>query len=71
MLVAQFPKGQKCEAGDLVPLSDFGIQGGSLLYKARVCTNPSCGFNTKIRNSGLFMDEPITDGAMHVPRFRP
>jgi hypothetical protein len=33
-----FPKCQKCNVGDLVPLSDFGSQGAAIHYKAWVCT---------------------------------
>ncbi len=65
-----FPKCQKCEMGDLVPLSDFGSQGAPIHYKAWACTNPTCGFNLKIRNGDLYIDEPIVSGAMHTPRVR-
>jgi hypothetical protein len=58
-----FPKCQKCSTGDLVPLSDFGSQGASLHYKAWVCTNPDCGFNLKIRNGDIYLNEPIMSGA--------
>ena len=64
------PKCQKCNTGDLVPLSDFGSQGAPIHYKAWVCTNPECGFNIKIRNGDVYRDEPITSGAMHSPRIR-
>jgi hypothetical protein len=67
---ASFPKCQKCKTGDLVPLSDFGSQGAAIHYKAWVCTNPDCGFNLKIRNGDLYMDEPIANGAVHTPRYR-
>ncbi len=62
-----FPKCQKCKAGDLVPLSDFGSQGAAIQYKAWVCTNPECGFNLKIRNGDVYIYEPINNGA-HVVR---
>ena len=65
-----FPKCQKCDLGDLVPLSDFGSQGASIHFKAWACTNPDCGFNIKIRNGDLYVDEPISSGAMHTPRMR-
>ena len=65
-----FPKCQKCDVGDLVPLSDFGSQGAAIYYKAWACTNPGCGFNIKIRNGDLYIDEPISSGAMHTPRIR-
>ena len=67
---ATFPKCQKCVGGDLVPLSDFGSQGAPIHYKAWVCTNPECGFNIKIRNGDVYLNEPVTSGAMHAPRVR-
>ena len=67
---SNFPKCQKCKQGDLVPLSDFGSQGAAIRYKAWACTNPDCGFNIKIRNGDLYIDEPIASGAMHSPRGR-
>ena len=60
---SQFPVCRRCGEGDLVPLSDFGGQGASVQYKAWVCTNPTCGFNLKIRNGEVFMNEPVTDVA--------
>ena len=64
-----FPKCPKCDKGDLVPLSDFGSQGSSILYKAWVCTNPDCGFNLKIRNGDVYINEPIMSGTSN-PRSR-
>ncbi|MDA8186789.1 MAG: hypothetical protein M0T85_01420 [Dehalococcoidales bacterium] len=63
-----FPKCQRCNMGDLVPLSDFGGQGAPIYFKTWVCTNPDCGFNIKIRNGEVFLNEPVADGAMHYPR---
>jgi hypothetical protein len=60
-----FPKCQKCSKGDLVPLSDFGSQGAPIQYKAWVCTNPECGYNIKIRNGEIYLNEPILSGALH------
>jgi len=57
-----FPKCLKCEKGDLVPLSDFGNQGAAIHYKAWICTNPGCGYNLKIRNGDVYINEPIMDG---------
>ena len=65
-----FPKCQKCNTGDLVPLSDFGSQGATINYKAWVCTNPQCGYNLKIRNGDVYIDEPIMNGALHGTRSR-
>ena len=64
------PKCQKCNVGQLVPLSDYGGQGAAVHYKAWVCSNPECGFNIKIRNGDVFINEPITSGASHAPRMR-
>ncbi len=63
----QFPLCKKCSAGDLVPLSDFGGQGAAVLYKAWVCTNPHCGYNLKIRNGEVFMNETVTDVSSAQP----
>ena len=67
---SNFPKCQKCESGDLVPLSDFGSQGAPIHYKAWVCTNPECGFNLKIRNGDVYINEPIISGTVHSARSR-
>jgi hypothetical protein len=53
-----------------VPLSDYGGQGAAVHYKAWVCVNPPCGFNIKIRNGDIYLNEPITPGGMNVPRAR-
>lgn len=65
-----FPDCQACERGDLLPLSDFGGQGASIRYKAWVCSNPTCGYNLKIRNGDVFINEPIGSGVGHMPRVR-
>lgn len=67
---ASLPKCQRCKSGDLVPLSDFGSQGANIHYKAWVCTNPDCGFNLKIRNGDVYLDEPIMSGTLHNNRSR-
>ena len=63
MCMDAFPRCQACDEGELVPLSDFGSQGAPIHYKAWVCTNPDCGFNIKIRNGDVLINEPITDAA--------
>ena len=68
MIDMTFPKCQKCKDGDLVPLSDFGNQGAAVHYKAWVCTNPECGYNIKIRNGDLYLNEPILSGTSHPVR---
>jgi hypothetical protein len=65
-----FPICQKCKTGVLVPLSDFGSQGATIHYKSWVCTNPECGFNLKIRNGDIYVNEPIMNGAAHTVRAR-
>ena len=64
------PKCLKCDTGQLVPLSDYGSQGAAVHYKAWVCTTPDCGFNLKIRNGDIYLNEPIISGAMQTPRVR-
>ena len=70
MDIQVFPQCQKCGAGDLVPLSDFGSQGAAIQYKAWVCTNPECGYNLKIRNGDIYLNEPINNGSGHTVRAR-
>ena len=65
-----WPECQDCSQGSLLPLSDFGSQGAPIHYKAWVCSNPTCGFNIKIRNGDVYLNEPIASGAMHAPRMR-
>ena len=65
-----WPICRKCENGDLLPLSDFGGQGAAIHYKAWVCSHPDCGFNIKIRNGDVYLNEPIASGAGHSPRIR-
>ena len=60
--VAEFPECRACDHGELLPLSDFGGQGSAVHYKAWVCTNPDCGFNLKIRNGDVYLNEPILSG---------
>lgn len=61
-----FPPCRQCGKGDLVPLSDFG-PGAAIRYKAWVCTNPTCGFNLKIRGGEVNRNEPIMDGRSARP----
>jgi hypothetical protein len=46
-------------------LSDFGTIGSDIQFKAWVCTNPDCGFNIKIRNGDIRLNEPIYDGSVY------
>jgi hypothetical protein len=56
-----FPICRACGRGELVPLSDYGGQGSAVQYKAWVCTEPDCGFNLKVRNGDVFVNEPVYD----------
>ena len=64
------PRCLKCNTGQLIPLSDYGAQGGAVYYKAWVCTSPDCGFNIKIRNGAIYLNEPIADGAANAHQWR-
>ena len=64
----EWPACQKCTQGTLIPLSDYGREGAPITYKAWVCTNPTCGFNIKIRNGDVYMNEPIGSGSYHSSR---
>ena len=68
---SNFPKCMKCsKGGTLLPLSDFGNHGAAIHYKAWVCNVPDCGYNLKIRNGDVYIDEPIASGESHSPRMR-
>ncbi|MFC1511724.1 hypothetical protein ACFL5H_00835 [Candidatus Latescibacterota bacterium] len=54
-----FPKCQKCTNGTLIPLSDYGREGSTILFKAWVCTNPDCGFNIRIDNGEISLGKSI------------
>ena len=70
MVENSYPECQECKEGNLLPLSDFGSQGAPIHYKAWVCSSASCGFNIKIRNGDVYLNEPIASGASHSPRVR-
>ncbi len=55
----EFPKCMKCETGILIPLSDYGKDGASIMYKAWVCTNPECGYNLRIDNGEISVGRSI------------
>jgi len=57
----ELPRCLKCNQGQLVPLSDYSREGAAVHYKAWVCINPECGFNIKIRNGVVYLNEPITN----------
>ncbi len=56
-----FPKCQKCATGVLVPLSDYGRNGASVMYKAWVCTNPDCGFNLRVDNGEISIGKDVVE----------
>ena len=55
-----FPKCQKCANGTLIPLSDYGRDGATILFKAWVCTNPDCGYNVRIDNGEISLGRQVT-----------
>ena len=63
----RFPECRRCQAGTLLPLSDYAPGGAMLVYKAWVCSNPACGFNLKIRRGDIVCDEPIGRGRPRPP----
>lgn len=56
----EYPQCLKCNAGILIPLSDYGREGSSIMYKAWVCTNPDCGFNLRIDNGEISIGRQIS-----------
>jgi hypothetical protein len=42
------PKCQKCGDGTMIPLSDYGQEGSTVVFKAWVCANPACGFSIRV-----------------------
>ena len=56
-----FPQCLKCNTGVLLPLSDYGREGASIMYKAWVCSSPDCGFNLRIDNGEISMGRNITE----------
>ena len=55
----EFPKCMKCGNGILIPLSDYGKDGASIMFKAWVCTDPDCGFNLRIDNGEISIGRSI------------
>jgi hypothetical protein len=49
----------KCDAGVLLPLSDYGRDGAPIRFKAWVCSNPECGFNIRIDNGEISFGKGI------------
>ena len=54
-----FPECLKCNKGVLLPLSDYGRDGGSIRYKAWACSNPDCGFSIRIDNGEISFGKKI------------
>lgn len=55
----QFTKCLRCDAGVLLPLSDYGRDGAPIRFKAWVCSNPECGFNIRIDNGEISIGRTI------------
>ena len=58
-----FPQCQKCSTGVLIPLSDYGREGSSIMYKAWVCTDPNCGFNIRIDNGEVSLGKQLAQSS--------
>ncbi|MBL7661396.1 hypothetical protein JNK13_01465 [bacterium] len=43
-----YPECTKCKTGVLVPLSDYGQEGATVIFKAWACTNTECGFSVRV-----------------------
>src|SRR5207247_6964190 len=56
----QFP--EMSEMRTRCPRASIGLRqpGSGDLLQGVACTNPTCGFNIKIRNGDLYIDEPIS-----------
>lgn len=54
-----FPRCLKCDAGVLLPLSDYGREGATIRYKVWACSNPDCGFNIRIDNGEVSFGRTI------------
>ena len=54
-----WPECLKCNAGRLIPLSDYGRDGAPITYKAWVCSNPVCGFHIRIDNGEISLGRGI------------
>ena len=55
-----WPECLRCSTGVLIPLSDYGRDGSSILYKAWVCSNPDCGYNLRIDNGEVSFGKAIS-----------
>ena len=47
----------------------YKVADNSAGKRAR-CTNPNCGFNLKIRNGDVYVNEPVMSGSAHNSRVR-
>ncbi len=54
-----WPKCKKCEGGELIPPSDYGRDGATIMFKAWVCSDPECGFNLRIDNGEISLGRTI------------
>jgi len=61
-VVFEFPQCLRCGRGRLLPMSDYGREGASILFKAWACNNPECGFNLRIDNGELSFGRTIRAG---------
>ena len=57
------PKCMNCSDGRLVPLSDYGTEGASVMYKAWACINPTCGFQLRIDKGQVTYGKKLEAGS--------
>jgi len=48
MMDFTWPPCPRCNKRHLLPLSDYGEHGASVLFKAWACPDPSCGYAMRI-----------------------
>jgi len=63
MAEKSYPKCQKCEKGELVPLSDFSNNQVAIQYKAWACTNANCRFFVVLRGGDVFYGIATSEAA--------
>jgi hypothetical protein len=63
------PKCQKCNNGILIPLSDYGQDGASVIFKAWACTNPDCGFSLRVDKGEVTYGKKIEPKHYHQAKF--
>jgi hypothetical protein len=67
----EFPICPKCSKQRLmVPLSDFGIGGAHVQYKAWVCVDSECGYNIRVDRGEISYQERVGEHYKDLNRSR-